>query len=437
MIFYYSILVCTLFLIFLYMFFKNRYFFVYIYFNFLFFTHIVGIVLAEFFGIIELEHLENIYGYKLLNGASAVYILFTILINLIFLKTIGNFERPLCERKDVIYKLHVCNTNFIIAYIFFIFIPLLFAYYYLYSQGNIPLFEGATDMARTKGGGLGNLFNIAMTSFFPICSSIFILITLANKKSFLITCIILIQLMIYPVLMAHKSAMFVVLFYPMTIACLYYGFQKAKYVIILLSAFIVIYFLVFMFLHFDAQYSVYEIFWKFVFRLFVAQGSNFYLIWTDFIDDKLPYLYDVSFLKHAFYSSLLKGLFGEYLNYMQFEHEIALFYTSEWFASSWNLATTILGESVFTFGIVGILFLLILVTVYIYAINFLFKRFVRSGNIYYLGLCLLFVSFLNNIWNMGGYYQLFSINTVILFFIYFVIFYIINFLLKGKIVIGN
>lgn len=437
MIFCYSCLVFVLFFIFLYLFFKNRYFLAYLFFNFLFLTHIVGIILAEFFGILELENLESIYGNKYLNGASATYIFFAILINLIFLRTINSFKIPLCQRKNLIARLQIRNVNFIVIYVLFLFIPLLIAYCYLYNKGNIPLFEGATDIARTKGSGLGNLFNITMIIFFPISSSIFILLALANRRSFLIICIILIQLMVYPVLMAHKSAMFMVLFYPIVTISLYYGFHKIKYVIFIFLTFILVYFLVFMFLHFGAQYEMYEVFWKLIFRLFVGQGSNFYLIWTDFVDDKLPYLYDFSFLKHAFYSSFLQDLFGEYVHYKKFEYEIALFYTSEWFADSWNLVTTILGESVFTFGAVGILFVLILVAIYIYAINFVFKKFFKSGNICYLGLGLLLVSFLNDIWNMGGYYQLFSINTFILFFIIFMFFYIINLLLRYKIVIGN
>lgn len=437
MIFCYSVLVCILFFIFLYLSFKNRFSFAYIYFNFLFFTHIIGIVFAEFFGIMELDHLKNIYDNECLNGASAIYILFTIFTNLIFLKTINNFKIPICQRMDLVNKLHVRNINFVIIYVLFLFVPFLFAYFYIYTQGNIPLLEGATDMARVKVKEYGNLFNIIMTVFFPIFSSIFILLALVNKKSFLIICFILIQLMIYPILMAHRSAMFMVLFYPVVTTVLYYGIEKVKFIVTVLSCFTIVYFMIFMFLHFEGKYDISEIFWKLMFRLFVAQGSNFYLIWTDFVNDKLPYLYNFSFLKQAFYSSVLQIFFDDYLDYIPFEHEITLYYTSEWFATSWNLATTTLGEAVFTFGIVGILFLLILIVIYIQLINFLFKKFISCGNVSYLGACLLLVSYLNNIWNMGGYYQLFSINMIFLFFICFIFFYILNLLLKDKIVISN
>jgi len=434
--FCYSIFAYCLFFIFLYLSYRNRHFFVYIYFNFIFFTHIVGIILAEFLGIIEIEHLKNIYGYKLLNGASVVYLLFTILINLVFLTTINNFKAPLYKCEYLVKKLYTPNINFTFIYIFLFFIPMAVAYLYIYIYGNIPLLNGATDAARVEGDGLSNLFHIMMTVFFPILASILILIALVNKKLCYVD-LTFIMLIIYPILMVHKSAIITVLFYTITMVILYYGYNKIKLVLLILALFILSFFLILMFFHFSEKFGLYDIILKFIFRLFVGQGSNFYLIWTDFINDKLPYIYDFSFLNQAFYSSFLQDLFGEYIYYKKFEYEVALYYTSDWFANSWNLVTTTLGEAVFTLGIIGVLFILILITIYIYMINFLFKKFTNNGNIGYLGSGLLLIAFLNSMWNMGGYYQLFSINNFILFIIFYFFFFLINFLLKVKIVISN
>jgi len=434
--FCYSIFVCCLFFIFLYLSYKNKYFFVYIYFNFIFFTHIVGIILAEFWGIIEIENLKNIYEYEFLNGASVVYLFFAILINLVFLTTINNFKTPLYKCEHLVKKLCVPNINFTLVYIFLFLIPMVVAYLYIYTYGNIPLLNGATDAARVKGDGFGNLFHVMMTIFFPILASILILFALINKK-FCYVGLAFIMLIIYPILMAHKSAMIVVLFYTIAMIVLYYGYNKTKLVLLVLALLILLFFLVLMFFHFSEKFGLYDIVLKFIFRLFVGQGSNFYLIWTDFINDKLPYIYNLSFLNQAFYSSFLQDLFGEYIYYKKFEYEVTLYYTSDWFANSWNLVTTTLGEAVFTLGIIGILFILILIAIYICLINFLFKKFINSGNIGYLGPGLLLIAFLNSIWNMGGYYQLFSINNFILFIIFYFFFFLINFLLKAKIVISN
>lgn len=283
-----------------------------------------------------------------------------------------------------------------------------------------PLLQGMSDLSRVEAMHGNGIVNYLRTYIQPAIA----VLAWYNVKFFAIRhrrlqqALILGSLISTSILMGSKSGVVTAPIGIVIVELLYY-FQRRHTVLsrlrtltfaLVLTCAAGLYMIVVRYLHAEGQLSVGDAAASLGARLFIGQGNVY---WKMFSDAGQMHRIAGNVWANVFNFKYVIPLDHRY----EFYYAVALRYTNDYFADYWNLVATFLGEPVILFGVWAIVpYVLMLVTA-ILVIHAGVIKALREDRPYLLTASIFYCYVLINYWQMGGFYNLFSLKNAFTAFV--------------------
>jgi oligosaccharide repeat unit polymerase len=392
---FYLLIVVPLFAIFLLLAWQNRHAFVLLLLNAISITHIVGMFAVEMGADAEFEATRG------LNGATAAYLVAVCVVNLLCLRAAGRFRDIQTTARPEEVQQHALPL-----FVLFLAIVVPLCAYTLIQVP--PLLRGGSDMARVEGVEENLGLGLLGTKLAPALAGICFYAAFRSRRYILPA--VLVMAAAWPLLMFHKSQM-IMTFYGVLVACsLVIPLKRmGRYYLLVatggLAVMLLIYTVHMQELDATSQELAETLLTK---RLFVGQGSTFYLIWDDFVNGHLPSLGDTTALAGVFRSKALGILDATLMPdlHQTYIYQVTLHYTNDFFATYWNIVSTGFGQAVYTFGIWGLAGAVGLFAGYLNLVLWLIRRGAEKNDLRLMAVGMFAAVLATETWNMGEYASL-------------------------------